>query len=63
MDEICIYESPDKGKTIYKREFGSNDRVLYRAEHDHYMDKLVEHDKNRTSWNDRMEYWKNLERV
>ena len=26
-----IYESPDKGKTIYRREFGSLERQLYRT--------------------------------
>ena len=54
-----IYESPDKGKTIYRREFGQADRELYKTktEHDHYMEKLVEHDKNCTSWSDREAYW------
>ncbi len=28
-----IYESPDGGKTIYVREFGSADRTLYEHEH------------------------------
>jgi len=27
-----IYESPDGGKTIYAREFGSSDRVLIRSD-------------------------------
>jgi hypothetical protein len=26
-----IYESPDGGETIYKREIGSNDRILHRV--------------------------------
>jgi len=25
-DKIYIYESPDKGKTIYRREFGNYDK-------------------------------------
>jgi len=28
-----IYESPDKGKTVYRREFGSNERELYKEYH------------------------------
>ena len=32
-----IYESPDGGKTIYARERGSSDRVLYRKD-----DKVAE---------------------
>jgi len=55
-----IYESPDKGKTVYRREFGETERELYSVEHDHYIEKLIEHDSNRTCWNDRMEYWKNV---
>ena len=27
-DRVWIYESPDKGKTIYRREFGSKEREL-----------------------------------
>lgn len=27
-DKIYIYESPDKGKTVYRREFLSDNRVL-----------------------------------
>tara|TARA_B100002019_G_C20753513_1_gene349643 strand:+ start:234 stop:392 length:159 start_codon:yes stop_codon:yes gene_type:complete len=27
-DRVWIYESPDKGKTIYRREFGSTEREL-----------------------------------
>ena len=27
-DKIWIYESPDKGKTIYRREFGETEREL-----------------------------------
>jgi hypothetical protein len=28
-----IYESPDKGKTVYRREFGSNERELYKEDY------------------------------
>jgi hypothetical protein len=28
-----IYESPDKGKTVYRREFGKNERELYKEYH------------------------------
>ena len=27
-DRVWIYESPDKGKTIYRREFGETEREL-----------------------------------
>ena len=27
-DKIWIYESPDKGKTIYRREFGKTEREI-----------------------------------
>lgn len=27
-DKVWIYESPDKGKTIYRREFGETEREL-----------------------------------
>ena len=55
-----IYESPDKGITVYRREFGSTDRELYHKRdtyHDHYIEKMIEHDTKRTCWNDRMKYW------
>ena len=56
-----IFESPDKGITVYRREFGSTNRELYhtrpKALHDHYIEKCIEHDTNRTCWNDRMKYW------
>ena len=28
-------------------------------EHEHYMQILVKHDRERTSWNDRLAYWEN----
>jgi hypothetical protein len=28
MKKVYIYESPDKGKTIYRREFGKDEREL-----------------------------------
>ena len=46
--------------TVYRREFGETERELYSVEHDHYIEKLIEHDTNRTCWNDRMDYWKNV---
>ena len=58
MSKEYIYESPDKGETVYRREVGKVNRELYRTRHDHYMEKLIEHDKNRTSWSDREAYWK-----
>lgn len=33
IDDDVIYESPDKGETVYVRKFGSLDRILY----DEYM--------------------------
>ena len=33
MKKVWIYESPDKGKTIYRREFGSNERELYKEDY------------------------------
>jgi len=52
-----IYESPDKGITVYRREFGKVERELYHTKHDHYIEKMIEHDTKRTCWNDRMKYW------
>lgn len=40
-----IYESPDGGKTIYAREFGSSDRVLIRS--DGMLDKMEQAKKLR----------------
>ena len=31
-DKTFIYESPDGGKTIYRREFGSDERVKIKIE-------------------------------
>lgn len=39
--ETYIYESPDKGGTIYRRKFGETDRELYRIS-DEVSDKLAE---------------------
>lgn len=39
--EKYIYESPDKGGTIYRRKFGEIDRELYRIS-DEVSDKLAE---------------------
>ena len=61
MDKKYIYESPDKGKTVYRREFGKVERELYYREYDHYMEKMIEHDENRTSWSDREAYWRSYE--
>jgi hypothetical protein len=36
-----IYESPDKGGTIYRRKFGEIDRELYQVS-DEVSDKLAE---------------------
>ena len=36
-----IYESPDKGITVYRREFGSTNRELYHTEYDHYIEKMI----------------------
>ena len=33
-DEKYIYESPDGGKTIYKRKFGETERELYKENTD-----------------------------
>lgn len=37
---VYIYESPDKGGTIYRRKFGEIDRELYRVS-DEVSDKLA----------------------
>jgi hypothetical protein len=49
-----IFESPDKGETIYKREVGSSNRVLY-----------SESEKRRNLHNDIMEskLWGNIHRA
>ena len=31
---------------------------MNKTEHDHYMEKMIEHDENRTSWSDREAYWR-----
>ncbi len=40
-DQKYIYESPDKGGTIYRRKFGEAGRELYRVS-DEVSDKLAE---------------------
>jgi hypothetical protein len=40
-DQKYIYESPDKGGTIYRRKFGETERDLYRVS-DEVSDKLAE---------------------
>lgn len=40
-DPTYIYESPDKGGTIYRRKFGETKRELYRVS-DEVSDKLAE---------------------
>jgi hypothetical protein len=40
-DQKYIYESPDKGGTIYRRKFGETERELYRVS-DEVSDKLAE---------------------
>ena len=40
-DQTYIYESPDRGGTIYRRKFGEIDRELYRVS-DEVSDKLAE---------------------
>ena len=45
MKGTTIYESPDGGKTIYAREFGSSDRVLIRS--DGMLDKMEQAKKLR----------------
>lgn len=39
--ETYIYESPDKGGTVYRRKFGESDRELYRVSIE-VSDKLAE---------------------
>ena len=34
---------------------------MNKTEHDHYMEKMIEHDENRTSWSDREAYWRSYE--
>lgn len=41
QNQKYIYESPDKGGTIYRRKFGEPDRELYRIS-DEVSDKLAE---------------------
>ncbi len=40
-DQKYIYESPDKGGTIYRRKFGKIDRELYRVS-DEVSEQLAE---------------------
>ena len=37
---------------------GMNDK-----EHEHYMQILVKHDRERTSWNDRLNYWEQYRKL
>ena len=32
-------------------------------EHEHYMQILVKHDRERTSWNDRLNYWEQYRKL
>ena len=32
-------------------------------EHEHYMQILVKHDRERTSWNDRLAYWEQYRKL
>ena len=32
-------------------------------EHEHYMQILVKHDRERTSWNDRLDYWEQYRKL
>ena len=41
QNQKYIYESPDKGGTIYRRKFGETERELYRVS-DEVSDKLAE---------------------
>lgn len=41
QNQKYIYESPDKGGTIYRRKFGETDRELYRVS-DEVSNKLAE---------------------
>jgi hypothetical protein len=41
VTKTCIYESPDKGRTIYRRKFGETERELYQVS-DEVSDKLAE---------------------
>ena len=38
MDKKYIYESPDKGKTVYRREMNKTERELYYTEYDQYKE-------------------------
>ena len=40
-DQTYIYESPDKGGTVYRRKFGEINRELYRVS-DEVSEKLAE---------------------
>jgi hypothetical protein len=40
-----IYESPDKGKTVYAREFGEHERHLYRENLEPVLSQPQQEDK------------------
>jgi hypothetical protein len=39
---MFIYESPDKGKTIYRRNFGSIERFLIRSQEDNITQEVMD---------------------
>ncbi len=39
---MFIYESPDKGKTIYRRKFGSIERFLIRSQEDNITQEVMD---------------------
>ena len=52
-----LWEYDDDGSKIYKLECGFGTKTPWDGGHALYMKKLIEHDTNKTPWNDRMKYW------
>lgn len=42
MKKVWIYESPDKGKTVYRREFGREERELIDGDRVRSSEETVE---------------------
>lgn len=47
-----IYESPDKGKTVYAREVGKTERILVGYEYDPYYKNIADSYFRETVWKD-----------
>jgi hypothetical protein len=50
IHEYVVYESPDGGRTIYKRKYGEKDKVLHKI--DPTLESEMERERQRNRWMD-----------